>query len=110
MRWKLLIITSATLAIVGLGLWCAFTILAFSNATELARQRPMLALSALAPVLLAVAATVFTYRHTARRRKTQAILSAIVTLLLFAALYFAAARLFPRQLSVGKTATFNGRY
>ncbi len=81
MRWKLLVITSLVLAFVGFGLWCTLTILLFGSARNLARHDWLLLASVLVPLGFAVFAGVFVYRHTARRRKTQAAITVLLTLL-----------------------------
>jgi hypothetical protein len=85
MRWKLLFITSIVAALIACGLWSAFTLVFFRSARELAAH----GLLASTFLLLIVAGSVgfFIYRHTAKRRKLQAVLTATATLLLTVALY-----------------------
>ena len=87
MRWKLLLLASLVAAVLSFGLWCALTIALFGTAAELARHDWILLLSFLLPLGLAIYAGVFVYRHTARRRKTQALMTAILTILLASLAY-----------------------
>jgi ABC-type glycerol-3-phosphate transport system permease component len=80
MRWKLLILTCLLGAFVG-GAWCLLTIVAFGQLGIF--SNPLIALSSLLiPLLLSAFAAFFVYRHTARRRKTQALITMVLTLLL----------------------------
>jgi len=101
-RWRLFLITSFAAAVVALALWSALAIAVFGTADLFAENPRLLFASLLIPLGLAVAAAIFSYRHTARRRRTQAVISAMLTLLLFSALYGAAAWLFPKQLALSK--------
>ena len=100
MRWKLLVIVSLIAALVACGLWSALAIGAFGNAGELASHGWLLLASAILPLVIAVYAGVFVYRHTSRRRKTQAVVTVIVALFLTAGAYVAAAQVFPDKLGI----------
>lgn len=108
MRWKLLVITSLVLAFVGCGLWCAVTILLFDSARNLARHDWLLLASMLVPLGFTIFAGVFVYRHTARRRKTQAAITVLLTLLVALGAYLAASQLFPNKLVIPRT--YEGRH
>ncbi|HYX28348.1 MAG TPA: hypothetical protein VE863_07265 [Pyrinomonadaceae bacterium] len=82
MRWKLIILASLIGAIIGFGLWCAITIAFFGSAINLARHDWILLASVLLPLGFAIFGGVFVYRHTARRRKVQAVTTAILSLIL----------------------------
>jgi len=103
MRWKLLILVSLAAALLALGLWSALAIAVFGNARELARHDWLLLASAVVPLGIAAYGGVFVYRHTARRRKTQAVVTAIVALLLTAGTYLAASQVFPDKLIIPRT-------
>ena len=100
MRWKLLVIVSFAAALVACGLWSALAIGLFGTARDLAQHDWLLPASALVPLAIAVYAGVFVYRHTARRRKTQAVVALILALLLTAGAYVAAAQVFPDKLYI----------
>jgi cytochrome bd-type quinol oxidase subunit 2 len=100
MRWKLLVIATFAAAFVGCGLWSALVIGAFGNARTLARNDWLLLATMVLPVGIAVYSGVFVYRHTARRRKTQATLTVIIALLLTAGTYLVASQAFPERLII----------
>ena len=103
MRWKLLVIASFAAALLACGLWSALVIGSFGSAGSLARHDWLLLASAIVPLGIAAYAGVFLYRHTARRRKTQAAFAIILALALTAATYFAAAQVFPDKLIIPRT-------
>ena len=103
MRWKLLILASLGAAILGIGLWASFAIIFFGSASALARHDWLLLASALIPLALAAYASVFVYRHTARRRKTQFVITAIVSILLAVFVYLAASTVFVSRLVIPRT-------
>jgi cytochrome bd-type quinol oxidase subunit 2 len=103
MRWKLLVIASFAAAFVGCGLWAALVIGAFGNARTLARNDWLLLASAIIPLGIAAYAAVFVYRHTARRRKTQATITAMLALLLTLGTYLVASQAFPERLMIPRT-------
>ena len=90
MRWKLLVLVSFVAALLALGLWSAFTIAVFGSARALARSDWLLLCSLLIPLGVTAYAGVFIYRHTAKRRKLQALIATVLVLLLTAALYLIA--------------------
>jgi len=103
MRWKLLVTASLAAALLAFGLWSALAIGAFGTARELARHDWLLLAGAIVPLAIAVYAGVFVYRHTARRRKTQAVVTVIVALFLTVGIYFVASLLFPNMFSIPRT-------
>jgi hypothetical protein len=103
MRWKLLVIASLAAAIIGAGLWSALAIGVFGSALALARNDWLLLSSLIIPVAIAVYSGVFVYRHTARRRKTQAMITVILALLFTLGAYFAAAGLVGERLRIPGT-------
>ena len=100
MRWRLLVITSFAAAVVACGLWSTLAIALFGSAKELARHDWFLLASAALPVVFIVYAGVFAYRHTARRRKTQAMITAILALFLIVGISLSASQLFPNRLAI----------
>ena len=82
MRWKLVVITSLVAAIAGLCLSLGLTLLALRASVQVSFYRPFFIVASLLPLLAAVAAGVFVYRHTARRRKLQAFLTIALSMLL----------------------------
>jgi len=103
MRWRLLLITSAVAALLGCGLWSAATIVFFGSARELARHDWLLPASIALPILFQVIAAVFVYRHTARRRKTHAVITVLLSLLLTPLAYLAVRSLLPDRLHIPRT-------
>src|SRR5437660_1550491 len=100
MRWRLLVITSLAAAVVACGLWSTLAIALYGSARELARHDWFLLASAALPLVFVVYAGVFAYRHTARRRKTQAMITAVLALLLTIGFYLAASQLLPNRLVI----------
>lgn len=79
MRWKLLLITSLVATIIGAGLPLGI-VLGFSGSTDHVVKPNVLILSTLLiPVAAITAATLFVYRHTARRRRLQAALTMLLS-------------------------------
>jgi len=103
MRWRLLVLTSFAAAVVACGLWSTLAIALFGSARELARHDPFLLASAALPLVFIVYAGVFAYRHTARRRKTQAMITAVVALFLTIGFYLAASQLLPNRLVIPRS-------
>ncbi len=103
MRWKLLVLASVAAAVLGIGLWSLFAILFFGTAQELARHHWILLASTLIPLGLITYAGLFIYRHTARRRKTQAVTTVLLSLVLSPFVYLGARTLIPNRLYVPRT-------
>ncbi|SRR5260370_23480823 len=103
MRWKLLVLVSLVAALLALGLWSALAIAGFGSARVLARSDWLLVSSFLIPLGVATYAGVFVYRHTARRRKTQAVFSVLLTLFLSVGTYLVASQVFPNKLVISRT-------
>jgi hypothetical protein len=98
MRWKLLIVTSIAAALVASASWFLLIILFFNGSAAIvpldARLWP---LTMVLPFLLAVLGGFFVYRHTSRKRKTQAAITVLAVLMLTALVCFAVLRLQPNQ-------------
>jgi hypothetical protein len=90
MRLKLVIISSFAAAIVGAGSAIAIILSVFSSLRPIASPGLLVLSTYLLPTLMIVLATMFVYRHTARRRKLQATLTAILALLLTIAFFVGA--------------------
>jgi hypothetical protein len=103
MRWKLLVIASLAAAFVGCGLWSALVIGVFGNARTLARSDWLLLATMVLPVAIAVYSGIFVYRHTARRRKTQATVTIVLALLLSLVAYLAAGTIVPDRFYIPRT-------
>lgn len=86
MRWKLLLTASLVATIIGAGLPLGI-VLGFSDSTDhLIRPSVLILSTLLIPVAATTAASLFVYRHTARRRQIQAMLTALLSAALTLAL------------------------
>jgi len=103
MRWKLILLTSLAAAIISLGLWSAFAIGLFGSAWAMARSDAVLLGSLIIPLAVVAYGSVFVYRHTASRRKLQAVITTCLALALTAAAYLAASQLFDDYLIIPRT-------
>jgi hypothetical protein len=108
MRWKLLVITSVAAALVACGLWCVLAIILFGSAAALAQHDWLLPGSLAIPLLVTAITAFFVYRHTARRRKTQAAITVVAVLSLAAFAYVVASLLLPNYLVIPRT--YEGRH
>ncbi len=82
MRWKLIVITSLVATIVGLGVSLGLTLLALRAGARFNFTHSATIAAELILPVVALAGGIFVYRHTARRRKLQAGLTAALILLL----------------------------
>ena len=82
MRLKLVLISSLIAAIVGVGATTAIILLAFGAFKPTSATGLLVLATYLIPLLAILLAAIFVYRHTARRRRLQAILTALISLLL----------------------------
>jgi hypothetical protein len=100
MRLKLVIIASLIAAVFGAGLAILLVLFIFSSLAAMSNPGLFVFAIYLLPVLTTLVASMFVYRHTARRRKLQAALTAIISLLLSLALFVIAsiASAPPRQM------------
>jgi uncharacterized BrkB/YihY/UPF0761 family membrane protein len=89
MRLKLVIAASVLAAVVGAGICIALVLGVFS---EKALSNPSLLVTStlLLPIATITFASIFVYRHTARRRKLQAFLTAILAIILTLTFFIAA--------------------
>jgi hypothetical protein len=81
-RWKLVVITSLVAVVTGLGVGLALTLLALRLSGRLNFFQPLVIIASLMPLTAAIVAGVFVYRHTARRRKLQALLTIALVMLI----------------------------
>ncbi|HKR22670.1 MAG TPA: hypothetical protein VJS17_08755 [Pyrinomonadaceae bacterium] len=86
MRLKLVIAASLLAAVVGAGS-CIALVLGVFSVKVLSSPGLLAASTLLLPVLTIVFASIFVYRHTARRRKLQAFLTALLAILLTLSLF-----------------------
>ena len=86
MRLKLVIAASLLAAVVGAGS-CIALVLGVFSVKVLSSPGLLAASTLLLPVLTIVVASIFVYRHTARRRKLQAFLTALLAILLTLSLF-----------------------
>ncbi|MCA1616748.1 MAG: hypothetical protein LC800_22185 [Acidobacteria bacterium] len=89
MRWKLLIITSVAAALLGVGGSAGLLYLLTGSAAPHRQPGLIAAGPLLFPLAVITFASVFVYRHTARRRKTQAAATALISLALTLAVFSA---------------------
>ena len=87
MRLKLVFVCSLIAAFVGAGGAIAIILLTFSSLSPLLKPGAVVFSTFLLPVVATLIAAIFVYRHTARRRKLQAALTTIVSLLLILAAF-----------------------
>ncbi|HEV7475054.1 MAG TPA: hypothetical protein VGN90_13460 [Pyrinomonadaceae bacterium] len=97
MRLKLVLISSLVAAIVGAGSAVAIILFAFSSLKPISAPGLLVFSTYLLPVLATLLASIFVYRHTAKRRKLQALLTAIIASLLTISLFVLASILTARR-------------
>lgn len=87
MRLKLVFICSVVAAMVGAGSAIAIILSVFSSLTPITTPGLLVLATFLLPAGATLLATIFVYRHTARRRKLQAALTVIISLVLTIAFF-----------------------
>ena len=102
MRLKLVFAAAALAALVGAGSCVALVLGVFSTAA-LSRPGLLVASTLLLPVATIVFSAIFVYRHTARRRKTQAFLTTLIAILLTLAFFIVASILSARRVPTEPT-------
>ncbi|HWN11617.1 MAG TPA: hypothetical protein VNO50_20485 [Pyrinomonadaceae bacterium] len=90
MRLKLVIISSLVAAIAGAGSAIVIILAVFASLKPMTSPGLLVAATCLLPAIMIVLAAMFVYRHTARRRKLQAALTAILAVLLSITFFVAA--------------------
>jgi hypothetical protein len=103
MRWKLLVLVSLVAALLALGLWSAVVIAVFGSARILPQNYWLLVCSLVIPLGITSYAGVFVYRHTAKRRKLQALIAIVMVVVLTAASYLIASRIVVSRFSHPQT-------
>jgi cell shape-determining protein MreD len=98
MRLKLVFIISSLAALIGAG-GSTFIILGILSTKSLSSVGPLAMATLALPVLAVLLASFFVYRHTAKRRKLQAFLTAILTTLLCICIFLLASLLTARRNS-----------
>lgn len=96
MRLKLVLIASFVSAIVGSGASIAIILGKSSSLKALSAPDLLVASTFLLPVVAVVLAVIFVYRHTARRRKTQALLTGVLAAFLSLGIFILASVLTSR--------------
>jgi purine-cytosine permease-like protein len=96
MRLKLVLIASFLSAIVGAGASIAIILGRFSSLKGLSAPDLLVASTFILPIAAVVVAAIFVYRHTARRRKTQAVLTGVLGAFLSLAIFIVASVLTSR--------------
>ena len=90
MRLKLVIAASVLAAVVGAGV-CIALVLGVFSVKALSNPSLLVISTLVLPIATIAFASIFVYRHTARRRKVQAFLTAILAILLTLGLFIGAA-------------------
>jgi integral membrane sensor domain MASE1 len=96
MRLRLVLAASLLAAIVGAGS-CIALVLGVFSAEALSKPGLLVSSTLLLPIAAIVFASIFVYRHTARRRRLQAFLTAILAMLLTLAFFISASILSGRR-------------
>ena len=89
MRLKLVIAASVLAAVVGAGI-CIALVLGVFAVKALSNPGLLVTSTLLLPIATIAFASIFVYRHTARRRKLQAFLTAMIAIILTLAFFIAA--------------------
>ncbi|HEV7684492.1 MAG TPA: hypothetical protein VGO68_20445 [Pyrinomonadaceae bacterium] len=97
MRLKLVLISSLIAAFVGAGSAIAIILSVFSSIHPITTPGLVMFSTYLLPILTTLLASIFVYRHTARRRRLQAFLTAVIALFLTLVLFFVASIVMARR-------------
>lgn len=97
MRLKLVLISSLIAALAGAGSAIAIIVSVFSSIHPITTPGLLMASTYLLPILTTLLASIFVYRHTARRRKLQAILTAMIASLLTILIFVLASIIMARR-------------
>ena len=100
MRLKLVLISSLIAAVIGAGSAIAIVLIVFASLKPIAAPGLLVSSTYLLPVLTTLLAAIFVYRHTARRRRLQATLTAIITLVLTISLFVLASIITARRTPI----------
>ena len=100
MRLKLVLIASLFAAIIGSGASIAIILAVFSSLRPVSTPGLLVLSTFVLPVVTVLLASVFVYRHTARRRKLQALLTAILAAVLSLTVFILASIATARSKSI----------
>jgi uncharacterized membrane-anchored protein len=98
MRLKLVLIAALLAALAGAGSCIAIILTVFSSLKPISSPGLLVASTLLLPPASILLASIFVYRHTARRRKLQAFLTAVLATLLSLCLFVIASIITSRRL------------
>jgi len=115
MRWKLLVLVSLVTALIASAIWFLLITVFFNGSSSVLQiNGDFWPLTTILPFLLALLGGVFVYRHTSRRRKTQAAITVLAAATLTALVCFtvtsllrqrAAISCFPRRVRLASAPT-----
>ena len=97
MRLKLVLVSSLIAAVAGAGSAIVIILFVFASLKPITEPGLLVVSTYLLPTLATLLASMFVYRHTARRRRLQAVLTAIIALLLTILLFMAASIMTARR-------------
>lgn len=96
MRWKLLLIASLLATLIGAGTSLLVIFYLFNSSHSLRTSDLYVICTLLFPLLAIILASFFVYRHTARRRPLQAILTALIAIFLILTVFIISSILYAR--------------
>ncbi len=105
MRWKLIFIAALVASIAGTGLTFALAHALYGSTRRLNTYDPAALGALLIPLIIVTLASTFVYRHTARRRKTQALATAVLALLFTLTIFVIGSIYFSKQTPVPPSST-----
>ena len=100
MRLKLVLMSSLIAAVAGAGAATGIILSVFSSLKPITRPGVVVVSTYLLPVIAILLASIFVYRHTARRRKLQAILTATLSILLTILIFIVASIVTARRAPI----------
>ena len=100
MRLKLVLISALIAAVIGAGSAIAIILYVFSSFKPITTPGLLVVSTYLLPTLATLLASIFVYRHTARRRRLQAALTAIIALVLIILLFIVASIVTARRAPI----------
>ena len=100
MRLKLVLMSSLIAAVAGAGAATGIILSVFSSLKPITRPGVVVVSTYLLPVIAILLASIFVYRHTARRRKLQAILTATLSILLTILIFIIASIVTARRVPI----------
>ena len=98
MRWKLLVLVSLVAGLIASASWFLLIILFFNGSDAIVPlDGGLWPFTLVFPILLATFGGFFVYRHTSRKRKTQAVITVLAVLMLTALAFFVVDLLYSRS-------------